>query len=453
MGHLSIDDIAVSHWRCARPGLSRCYSVIRIRQRIHERCHLVIRSSDTYEGFLPGFQIGAVLNETCLEEWLTELAKRGYDIPEMRFDIYTHAGASSEMERFSRAPAQYRAEDSDSAFITDRVLDYWKLRRDQGWFVHAVFFRPHPPMIAPAPYNEMIDVGDVPHPVRCETREAAAASHPFVKTWLAEQDNATYFESQVNVHAVPEEDREAMRAVYFGLIAEVDHQIGRLITHLKETGEYDETLIIFTSDHGEMLGDHWLWGKGGWYDGSNHIPLIVRDPRDSAARGRGRQITAFTESVDLMPTILDWLGVTVPQECDGASLAPWLVGGRPDRWRRQVHWEFDFRNVQTSFYEQKLGLEPDECTLNVIRDERFKYVHFTSLPPVLYDLAKDPNELNNVAGENQYAGVIAEYAQRLLSLRMLHAERSLTNTMLGPDGPAVHQGPRGTPDALYDDAP
>ena len=117
-----------------------------------------------------------------------------------------------------------------------------------------------------------------------------------------------------------------MRATYYGMITQVDDQIGRLIAHLKETGEYDKTLIIFTCDHGEMLGDHYCWGKEVYFDQAFHIPLIVRDPR------RGRRCAAaaeivdeFTEAIDIMPTILDWLGLEVPHQCDGRSLLPFLA--------------------------------------------------------------------------------------------------------------------------------
>lgn len=257
-----------------------------------------------------------------------------------------------------------------------------------------------------------------------------------------------YFDAPFDIHALPESDRDAMRAVYFGLIAEVDAQIGRIIDYLKVTGEYDETLIIFTSDHGEMLGDHWCWGKGGFYDSSNHIPLIIRDP-DTPKAARGRKVSAFTESIDLMPTILDWMGSPTPVENNGHSLKTWLAGGTPALWRKAIFWEFDFRNPVTERYENALGLSPDECTLNVIRDRDFKYVHFTALPPLLFDLHKDPGELVNLADDPAYTRILADYTRRLLSHRMLHAERTMTNAMLSPKGVIYRTDPRGMPASLY----
>jgi arylsulfatase A-like enzyme len=140
----------------------------------------------SYEGVLPGFRLEALLNESCLTGWLTELARKGYDIPERHPDIYRHVGEPAVMARFSRAPARYRAEDSDTAYIADKVIDFLRLRQRQDWLAHVVFLRPHPPMIAPAPYNRLIEEAAVPLPVRRPTLEAEAATHPFLKVWLDE---------------------------------------------------------------------------------------------------------------------------------------------------------------------------------------------------------------------------------------------------------------------------
>lgn len=402
----------------------------------------------SFEGVLPGFRLEATLNETALSGWLTELVRKGYDVPEVLFDIYAPSDARADPRHFWRGPAKYRAEDSDTAYIADKVIDYTRLRKGEDWLIHAVFLRPHPPLIAPAPYDRLIDCAIIPKPKRRETRAIEAASHPYLREWLTEMSSSGYFDAPFDLHHLSEHEYEDMRAVYFGLIAEVDHQIGRIINHLKSTGEYEDTLIIFTSDHGEMLGDHWCWGKGGYFDASNHVPLIICHP-DAPQHLRGQTVTAFTESVDLMPTILDFIGRDTPQECNGHALTPWLTGDRPQRWRKAVFWEFDFRNPVSRRYETALHLSSEECTLNVVRDETFKYVHFTALPPLLFDYADDPDELVNRAGDPAYASVMRDYAQRLLSHRMLHAERGLTNAMLSPRGVVYQNAPRGMPDLLY----
>ena len=171
-------------------------------------------------------------------------------------------------------------------------------------------------------------------------------------------------------YRAPESEKKLRRlkASYYGLMSEVDDNLGRLFAHLKSTGAYDDTLIVFTSDHGEQIGDHWLLGKCGYFDQSYHIPLIVRDPRASADATRGRTVDAFTENVDIMPTMLEWLGIEVPHACDGRSLAPLLgSSAAPASWRNEAHWEFDFRDPTDDSAERALGIPLHACTLNVIR--------------------------------------------------------------------------------------
>ena len=398
----------------------------------------------TYGGVLPGFSVGFRYSDgEILLPWLQELTAKGYQLPDNLFDTYLGRADYPDAEKrgHSYAAPLYSAADSDTAFTANKTLDYLALFKNQPWFVHTVFLRPHPPLYAPEPYNTMYHPAGIAAPVRARHPELESQQHPFLRYWLQRQSAPDYYRGhKVNLQALPDHDIAQMKATYFGLISEVDHHIGRLLDHLQATGEYNETLIVFTVDHGEMLGDHWLWNKGGYFDASYHIPLIIRDPRDDAARGR--QVDAFTEAVDIMPTILDWLGLDVPVQCDGISLLPWLDGDTPDRWRDSVHWEYDFRDPMYQLPEQSLGLASDQCTLNVIRDEHYKYVHFTKLPPLLFDLKRDPHEFGNRADDPDYRDSTLRYAQKLLSLRMTHAERVLSNTLLTPDGVIEHHGPR-----------
>lgn len=191
-------------------------------------------------------------------------------------------------------------------------------------------------------------------------------------------------------------------------------------------------MIVFTSDHGEQLGDHWLLGKIGYQDESFRIPLVVKDAGVSARAGSIE--SAFTESVDVMPTILEALGGQIPRACDGASLLPLLRGERPEDWRDLLFYEYDFRDVHYSKPETALGLGMDESSLCVVQDEDFKYVHFAALPPLLFDLNEDPHCFENLADEPAHAGVVRDYAQKALSHRMKHAERTLTHFRATPSG-------------------
>ncbi|MDX1541288.1 MAG: sulfatase-like hydrolase/transferase, partial [Geminicoccaceae bacterium] len=215
-------------------------------------------------------------------------------------------------------------------------------------------------------------------------------------------------------------------------VSELDDQIGRLIEALKARGEYDRTLIIVTSDHGEMLGDHWLLGKAGFFREAFHVPLIVRDPL--AATTRGGTLDAFTEHVDLVPTILERFGLEVPLQCDGRSLAPFLDGRPALGWRAAAHYEHDFRDVETLTFETRLGLPSDRCQLAVHHGKRFVYVHFNGLRPLCFDLEADPAQFTDIAGEPKRAPDVLEQAQAMLTWRMDAAERRLTGCKLTRDG-------------------
>jgi arylsulfatase A-like enzyme len=335
-------------------------------------------------------------------------------------------------------------EDNYTAFLTNELIKYLSVRVDKPWFVHLSYLAPHPPFIVPEPYHAMYDPGDVPKPVRAATVAEEAAQHPYLDFYLHNQKGWGIRYDHRSKNNLQLDDRDVLqaRATYYGMMSEVDFHIGRLLAFLDETGAYGNTMVIFTSDHGEQLGDHWQFSKYAYFDQTFHIPLIVRDPRAAARRTRGRRVDAFTESVDVMPTILDGLQVPIPSQCDGEALAPFCVGKTPADWRTEAHSEFDFRRFIDVDGSSVQGLKPDQCAMNVIRGERYKYVHFTALPPLLFDLANDPGEFKNLAKDPAYQPILLEQAQKMLSWRMNHDERVLANTLLTPKGVVERKMPR-----------
>jgi len=385
---------------------------------------------ETYEGVLPGFTPGMVLSME-LGPWLDDLARKGYPLPAKPKDMWLPRETNEQAPTFP--PPRYTAADSETRFLTDAALDYIA-DCAEGWFVHLSYLRPHPPFIAPEPYNAMYHPADVPPFRRAADRAQESAQHP----WLA------YHLAKIHAAPLPEQERpllgaldddalRQLRATYYGMVTQVDDDLGRLFAALRASGTYERTLIIVTTDHGEQLGDHWMLGKDGYFDAAFHIPLIVRDPR-TAPWTRGRQIDAFTEAVDVMPTVLEFLGLEVPPQLDGRSLAPFLAGATPPDWRREVHWEYDFRDLRELGPETALGLDSEECSLTVIRDECYKYVHFAGLPPLFFDLAADPDEFQDRAADSAYLPLLLAYARKLLSWRMRHEERTLSHLHLGPGG-------------------
>jgi len=190
------------------------------------------------------------------------------------------------------------------------------------------------------------------------------------------------------------------------------------------------------------MGDHWLIGKVGYFDQSYYIPLIIRDPRPSADPGRGKQFDAFTENVDLMPTMLDWLGLDIPAQCDGRSLLPMMHTGEvPESWRSEAHWEFDFRKLYQMPTDGAFDFGAHQSSLSVIRDRQYKYVHFTALPPLFFDLQQDPGETVNLAGNPEYQSILLEYVQKMMSWRMKYTDRALTEISLTEQGPVTNRSP------------
>ena len=230
-----------------------------------------------------------------------------------------------------------------------------------------------------------------------------------------------------------------LRATYYGMMTEVDDQLGQVFAFLDQTGQWDDTLIIFTSDHGEQLGDHFLLGKIGYFDESFRIPLVIKASNNPRA---GAIENAYTESVDVMPTILDWLGGDIPPATDGMSLVPILAA--PGVARDALHYEYDFRDVYYSAPERDLGLHHDNSSLCVLQDARYKYVHCAALPPLLFNMAADPHQFHNLAADPAHAATVRDYAQRMLSWRMCHADRTLTYYRASSTGLQSRLADRGT---------
>jgi arylsulfatase A-like enzyme len=389
----------------------------------------------TYEGILPGFDVVLRIPENP-EPWLAWLERRGHKRPADFRDIYRPIGGREDGP--SNAPPRYGADETETAFLTDTFLDWLGMRPSgEPWFAHVSFLSPHPPFVIPPPFNTLYDPAAGPPFRRARDAASEAESHPLVAYWLRQAETSAYFlasapaESARLVADLRDTDFRTVRALYWGMVTEVDRQIGRIIEGLQSTGEVDNTVIVLTSDHGEMLGDHWTLGKFGYFDQAFHVPLIIADPR----RKGGGRVATFSEAVDVMPTIVELAGAPPPAHLDGRSLVPFLDGRSPPLWRDTAHWEYDFREVETGAAQAFFGLELDACSLAVIRGERYKYVHFAGLRPLLFDLRDDPDELVDRADDPDYLAVRAKYAERLLSWRARHLDRTLTGILLTAKGP------------------
>ncbi|MDH3660507.1 MAG: alkaline phosphatase family protein [Alphaproteobacteria bacterium] len=394
----------------------------------------------SYEGVMPGFTELLVMQWQTSYPWTASLLAKGYDVPSDPWDLYRPVSPDPSRAPSLGDPALYRNEDSDTAFLTDQAIAALSVRRRERWCAHVNYIRPHPPFVAPAPYHARYKPDALPQPVAAPVDDERAV-HPTVDAAFAKRARSPLAAGfDCPWEGISAADVQTLRAIYLGLVSEVDAHVGRLIESLKESGQYDDTLIIVTSDHGEMLGDHRMWGKECFYDPAFHVPLIIRDP--NRRQNAGRVVDAFTETIDIAPTILDWLGRDSPLGFDGRSLLPLMEGRTPDGWRDYAFAELDLGDPEKpTCYQENLGLPMSRCNLAILRERRLKYVHVNGgLPPLLFDMIDDPGETQNLAGDPAYAPELLRLAGRMLDHRMTHADHRLSRLKLTDHG-VVAAGP------------
>ena len=312
---------------------------------------------------------------------------------------YANAAQGSDNElasgwamRHARKPARVAEEDSETPYMTQRAMDFMTEAGNEPWCLHLSYIKPHWPYIAPAPYNDMFGADDVMPAVKSE--EERADPHPVYREFMNHLVGRNFSREEVRREVIP---------VYMGLIRQIDDQLGILFSFMRERGLMDNTLIVFTSDHGDYLGDHWLGEKDLFHEPSVKIPLIVCDPSPSADATRGSVCDALVESIDLLPTFLDSLGAD-PQEqlhrLEGRSLCPWLRSDNPKDWRAVVFSEYDYSMLPAA---AKLGVAPRDARLFMAADRRWKYVHAVGFRPMLFDMDSDPCEYRDLGADPAYA--------------------------------------------------
>ncbi len=247
----------------------------------------------TIGDLMDGFRSAGAFEPT-MDGYFDWLALSGFPLPQHRNDTWLPMGEDAipgATDRPSRVPVEL----SDSAYFTDRAATYLKGKGDQPWFLHLGYYRPHPPFVAPAPYHAMYQPCDMPHPVRASTVDEEAARHPLLAFYLDSIRRASFFERAEGATADLDLTQSVqMRATHAGLISEVDACLGRAFAWLDATGQWEDTLVIFTSDHGEQLGDHHLLGKIGYFDESFRVPPVIKDPDPPEQSSRIED--GFTES-------------------------------------------------------------------------------------------------------------------------------------------------------------
>lgn len=304
--------------------------------------------------------------------------------------------------RHARLPARVKAEHSETAYMTDRAMETINGLGDRQWCLHLSYIKPHWPYMAPAPYNDMYAPADI-----------LPANRDLVERQSAHPVTAAFMQHEESVNFSRDEVRETVIPTYMGLVSEIDHHIGRLMTFLEERGRLDDTLIIFTSDHGDYLGDHWLGEKELFHEESVRIPLIVVDPDSNADTTRGRNEGRLVEAIDLLPTFVDALGgEPAPHRLEGRSLLSLLRDGSTEGWRDAIFSEADYawRHARHT-----LGLAPDETRAIMVRTARWKYVSYLGFRPQLFDLETDPGERRDLGEDADFEQIRTGFEDRIAS--------------------------------------
>ena len=313
-------------------------------------------------------------------------------------------------------PTRAPDEDTETPWTTREAMRFIDEAEGKGenWCLHLSYIKPHWPYIAPAPYHAMFDKSQVLPAVRAES-ERGNDAHPVYRAFMDQRVARNFSRDEVREHVIP---------TYMGLIKQIDDQLGLLFKFLKDKGIEDNTLIVFTSDHGDYLGDHWMGEKDLFHEVSVKVPMIVVDPSPSADSTRGKVCDALMEGIDLTPTFIEYFGGTSPRHIvEGRSIAPFLRGETPADWRTHVFSEYDYsmQDVRTA-----LGLPVDKCHLFMCFDGRWKYIHAPGFRPMLFDLENDPKELRDLGADPASADVCARMREALMGWALTDHSRITT---------------------------
>ncbi|MDO9092841.1 MAG: sulfatase-like hydrolase/transferase [Rubrivivax sp.] len=323
-------------------------------------------------------------------------------------------------------PARVQEAHSETAYMTDQAMGFVDRMGSRPWVLHLSYVKPHWPYMAPAPYHAMYSA-DQCLPVQRSTRERPNR-HRVVAAYQQHEESQS-FQNDDCIRTV--------RPAYQGLISQLDHHLGRLFEHLDRRSLGGDTLVIFTADHGDFLGDHWLGEKELFHDTVQKVPFIVADPRAAADSTRGTVEPRFVEAVDVVPTVLQTLGLPVPtHRVEGRSLLPLLHGETLADWRGFAYSELDY-----SWRQARITLAKDvqRCRAFSLRTERWRYVHWLDEAEQLFDLQADPQEFHDLGQDVGSETVRAGLRTQLLDFLAARKHRTTVTDDQVRAGTAQHK--------------
>lgn len=283
-------------------------------------------------------------------------------------------------------------------WVVNESIDFLR-RRDpsKSFFLKMSFVRPHSPLDPPKFYFDMYKDEDLPEPLMGD--------------W-ANKDDEENRGKDINCvkGIINNKALKRAKAAYYGSITHIYHQIGRFLIALSEYGELNNTIFLFVSDHGDMMGDHNWFRKGIPYEGSSRVPFFIYDPGNLLKGKKGKVFDEVLELRDIMPTLLDFAHISIPDSVEGLSLKD-LIEERNSTWREYIHGEHSF----------------GEDSNHYIVTKKDKFLWFSQRGEEQYfDLEKDPKELTNLIDSEEYKERIA-YLRKILIRELEGREEGYTD--------------------------
>ena len=354
---------------------------------------------------------------TDLREFAPRVAGFGFDHVVEEFDRYVHA-----MDGVTTPYTEYLKSEGVYAAYRDQIKQIWRLtehhwdgvtspitqeqdltsfltREAQSWlaaqsdqdpfFLQLSYVQPHVPLMGDPTWAKYYSQTPIP---RGPTRRPAG--HPEV--W---SDYLSWCGHHANAHLLTDDYTLQGARQYYAMISLIDECIGRIMVQLEEQSLLDNTVIVYSSDHGEMLGDHGLMAKFNFYRSSVQVPLIIRPPGGAPARTS----TALAQLIDIGPTLLDYAGAQTLPDARGHSLRAHLDGDDPHAN------DYLFSEIQ------KQSRRQNAPTFRALRNQRYRYTHETTTqtPCELFDLQDDPQELINLVQEPSMSPIIEEFSRQI----------------------------------------
>lgn len=289
----------------------------------------------------------------------------------------------------------YRDELHPTAWTANQATDFLDDYDGQNpFFLKVAFHRPHPPFDPPKRWLDFYENRNIPKASVGEWADEKYGQYDTVPPPGQPRNDprGSYSDSIV----------AESRKGYLAAISFIDEQIGHIMTALEKKGELENTLILLSSDHGDMMGDQHLWRKSFPYEGSANVPMIIRWPESLNIKAeRGQVVEQLVEIRDILPTFLDASGISIPDEVDGMSMLN-LIKGNTDNWRKVL----DLEHGQCYWPEN---------SWTGLTNAKYKYIYFNYAgEEQLFDLQKDPGEKNDLAKKLEYKDILNVWRQKMV---------------------------------------